>query len=583
MEEHERSPFDLDYSSTRDARAARMRAWFQRLPHVVIALTLMTPVWALRYTTFDIPGSINVNGAIERVADFLFYAALFLPGALRRINIRHALIMLTLAATYYGFDTASQWWPPERPFPYSLLAWAAAPVMVVGLAEWALSGQRTSHSLLWITVAALTVGCAVPLIQNPLDFTGATVTFRLGSGSRFVTPWGRLIEWPLFAFLTWAAIPVALKAAREGRRYLRFALAGVAAASLAAFLLFFHVGMYRLARISLRGDGPFSRSWSAAIFETRGSPSDFQAVWEALANADWSQPQSFYPPEEYRKDCVRVLSRIDRVAAARHLAALLRDRPSELLATWSADLLAEERRYEAVPELMRYALVGESKCTRALEAMNVPQAALPILRFVATYGRPAPLTPDFFIPAHERERLVRLLGGDAGAYLSDWTSYYDARAEALPTPLAPDVAAQTERVIDAMTWYDQALTRLYEAKCRLFVRRLEADGMTAYLNQLTELEPLLRGQRALGEADLPDITPNVVMKLDNHKRKAFADMAVTPPDWNVRGTDGLKREIEAYNQRVDAMMRRYASETTSLPETMPSTVPAARARPTNTD
>lgn len=237
---------------------------------------------------------------------------------------------------------------------------------------------------------------------------------------------------------------------------------------------------------------------------------------------------------------------------------MLRDKPSEALAKFIAPLLAQEHRFESAPILMRFALLGEPKSVEALEAMGVPQASLAILRNIAVYEAPSPTAADFPIPSDDRQKLARLLGKDAGPNFLAWTSFYDATDGKHPTPLTPEMAADLDRVIHAITSYWDASQRLYEAKCRLYVRRVEEDGNGKYFAQLNSLGP------------------TKLSELDRYQAAAFRNMAVTIPNWNVPGTPGLEQEAASYATRVNDIITHYRVEARRSATTSPLTNPLKR-------
>jgi len=326
--------------------------------------------------------------------------------------------------------------------------------------------------------------------------------------------------------------------------------------------LFFHLAMYRLARQSLSGSGPFARHTAPYILAMRGNQSDLDAIENALKNADWSQPPD-YASWDYRRACVGALATCDPRSAADRLSEMLRDKPSSALATFCAELLADQRRYEAVPVLMQYALSDfGGDYTEALERMKVPEAALAIIHWGAVFDRPNPLTEDFPLSPERRQRLARLLGKDVGPNLSDWTAYYDSLSGAMQSPLPDDVAKEMKRVVQAVISYWTAVNRLHVAESELLVRRMREAGHGKYLDEIAPFEPLLRGQRRLTDADARGIDRAMMDVLDEFSTQAHRDMAVSPPDWNVRTTADLEREVREYARRVDAIIAAHRSATT---------------------
>lgn len=406
---------------------------------------------------------------------------------------------------------------------------AAMPAVLVGLGEWTLAPARRWRSFVWVLIAALMIGCVVPLVQQPLDMTGASITIPGGGGWPFSL--GYLFYWPLLVILTWTAIPGALASSEESHLPRRVVIACLASASVVAFMIFFHIAIFQLARRSLVSSGPFSRHWAASILALRHNSLDDQFLWTALERADWSAD---YGPSDYRRACIEVLAMHDPKKTARRIAEMLRYNPSRMLASFSASLLIREGRYETVPLLMRYALLDDWECAAALESIGVPDVAMVILRDASVSNRlggsGAPAS-DFPITAKQRQRLSRLLGHDAGPNFKDWIKYYPASVDSLPSPLPAPIAAETSRVVQIMSQYHVAADHLAQAQFRLAASRFDSD--TTLSGTYKDI--------ALVEIYLP---------------KAVSDMSVAPPDWNARDSDSLEREVADYEKRVNETISR---------------------------
>ncbi|HWE95295.1 MAG TPA: hypothetical protein VG269_15115 [Tepidisphaeraceae bacterium] len=554
----------LSYSpiSGRVALKNRLAKWATFLPAWLLALVLVVLVEVINNQRLS--GSIawEIHRVTEFLNPFTSFAVLFAVGALRRMNWRHILIMLAFAGVWSVMGAAMTRQLSLAPFPYSLILGPTLLMLIVGFGEWLLT-QRNSRKLLpWVSMLLIAAGCCVPLINKPLTFTGAIASIPDLGGGNTQKSWGDAIYWPLLVALTWAAIPAGFKLGREGTRAGRMFAVGLAFASVAAFCLLFTVLIYSIARRSLSGAGIFSRNYAASILETRHSDSDIQAIWQALDQADWSKPVDFGSWDD-RQEYIAVLSGHDRQGTARRLSQMLRDKPSQALARFGARLFGEERRYETVPLMMRYACQGDDECTRALERMRVPQVALVLIRESSVYGRPATRATDFPIRTAYREDLKQLLGRDAGPNLSDWMAYYNSTAGRFPTPLPNTVSDETDGVWDAMRSYWAANEKLYEAKCRLFVRRLEENGYGDYLKQITAVRDRLKGQREPTPTDLAGIDPSLAERTEGLRQKAFADLTVSPPDWSVVGTEGLERQVQKYVEAVNAMIASHEPAATA--------------------
>jgi hypothetical protein len=564
MQNDQSSLINLDYRSPGTLTANRFAVWFRGRPHWLIALVLLAPVFIFDTFGFEERFGEGTQRFIFYVIPFLFVAVWFIAGAVRRLNWRHVLVMLALAGAWYGLlKVCSHWSLFTLPFPYSLAIWVAGPVVMIGFGEWMLMRPRSPSALIWVLVFSVAVGLLVPLLHRPFQWTGAFIS--LGHNREM---WGGLIYWPLTVVLTWIALPAAMRVGRSSCRAPKYAAAGASIAVAAAFVLFFNVVIYQLAHRSLVTGGPFTRDWAAAMLELRYSPSDEQALWDALKQADWLKNEDYKYPD-YRRRCIDILSRRDRPKAARELSLILREKPSDQLATLSAPLLAQERRYEASPELLRFALLGNSKSTEALETLGVPEAALAIIRDLSLYERPNSMVRDFAISPGERTRLTHLLGKDVGPKFSSWTAFYDATAGSRSTPLSGIVQTDTTHVAEAMASYWTAAEHLYEAKCRLAARRLEKDGKGKYLEQMRALEPLMRKQGRFTEADVAGMDPRMLSNLERYQSDASRDMRVRLPDWDVRGTGRFQQEVADYVNGVQSAIASFGIGTSTKPTTKP--------------
>ncbi len=161
----------------------------------------------------------------------------------------------------------------------------------------------------------------------------------------------------------------------------------------------------------------------------------------AVMEGPWPQPA---PPKDLRVEVEKLTAACDS-EAARRLSDLLRQRPSAWLARSSAACLAEHRRYEAVPLLLRYALLGHEQCTAALEEMGLPEAAIALVLNRIINGR-------VLADAPTRERLKRLMRADAGEPLLAWDDLYYRVAHNLPSPLPKPIRDEAQRVVDLIAF-----------------------------------------------------------------------------------------------------------------------------------
>jgi hypothetical protein len=520
---------------------------------------------------FDLGGFVWKLGASAefistQVLPLLYFVVLVVPGAVRRMDWRHALVMLVLGGTCYAL-TRFIHELPFISFPYYLVVWPAGLMLIVACAECLLVEPRVARRFAWAVVLSLGAGCMISLVESYLRYTGKSSMVPGIRGFSEERLWSDLLFWPLRVVLGWIVVSLCLKLSTRKTRWSGVLAGAVVFASITLFLLFFNVFMFPLAMSSLRGQGPFTRAYGAVIVNMHATSADRQAMWEALEKSDWSKPWNG-SESDYREVCITALAAHDQPATARRLLAMLQGHPSASLAELSAKTLTDQKSFDAVPILLRYALINvdNSKCTAAVEAMNVPEAALVILREASFYDRPAPLTPDFPIRPNHRDRLIRLLGADAGPNFRDWAALYDT-AHSIPTAVPPMVNQETKRVVNAVDSYWSADGLLNDSQLRLSIKRLEDDGMGSYVQAMERAAPLLAGAHFPTDAELAavGIDPAAAAVSKSYRDHAIHDMAVMPPNWDAPNTPALEREVEEYRLRVEAVIRKYFPVASSGP------------------
>ncbi len=175
---------------------------------------------------------------------------------------------------------------------------------------------------------------------------------------------------------------------------------------------------------------------------------------------------------------------------------MLATKPAARLAGLSADLLLDAKEYDSVPILMRYALLNDDDCIKALTKAKIPQVMLAILRSAvreeAEFGSPGAYTGDFKLMPWTHDDLVSLAGVDVGDHIDPWFDFYDFNEKAMSTPLNAQQAEKTDHVVKAMLKYFK--------KANVGVNQ---------------------------------------------------GLKVSPPNWDVPDVSDLEREIDQYTKRVD--------------------------------
>jgi len=568
-------------SQADEAHDAKRRGCLRRLldwmPHWAVAILLHIGLTALgRLDLFDLlryPVNTHLRGALLAVT-------LFIPGALKRFNVRHALIMSALALVclcLVGLTFPVIPWPKGTLFPWYAFALHGLTVCLIGLGEFLLTGQRSWRKLAWIGCAGVAVSLLVCLVREMLHWSGWWIAIP-GPGSTAHRPLSAATEYLLIAALTWAIVPLVVRASSSvERRRLAAAIAGLVGLA-AGTWAFFGAGVYPLAEWSLTRTGPFCRHHAAWLLAQRGTREDFERLWAEIQQADWQEGLGnwqverawLYQQQEWREVSVSILARHDGAGTAQRLSEMLVADPAPALAEVSADVLAQNRRYEAVPILMRYALLGRGYysdvCKKALEDMRLPRAAIPIFVAVRRYGQASASYvqgQDLELGAEYRSRLTAVLGWDAGANLTAWTKLYDERIRDAPSPLPESIRAETDLVIACFVDYWNTFQRWYRARGALSRRMLADDGKASEAQAFDEWRRQQSGKVYPFEPIDPEVERQAEI-IQHYLRRATEAMRVAPPNWHVPTTQAFSREIDAYIKRVNAgIAKHFPSQGTS--------------------
>ncbi|MBM4020081.1 MAG: hypothetical protein FJ288_17480 [Planctomycetes bacterium] len=534
----------------------RLLAW---LPHWTIAAALLVPVLIAEMGSLLVLVPWFQSQPAEGLAESaLVIAALSLPGAIKRLRTWDAAVMIAVAAATFMATVLllRVRIPALGAFPVraGTVAAYAAMALGVGLAEMLLTGRRSWRAVGWVLTAAAAAACAATIVDHFSAWADVRINIPVAPKARGLLTAYHAAQMAL-AVLMWTAIPAALAAAEGGRTRRRLTAAALAA-SAALFAGLFGLAAYPLAERSLDGNGPFPKYRAALLLEWRRRPSDFERLAGDLEAADWTQGPSSDAPADWRSVYVGVLARHDAAAAAERMSRLLVSRPAPTLAWFTAGLLAQQKRYETAPVLMRYALrlADESRaCTAAIEDMGVPEAAyVHLLVLAARRGPPTALeeTEDFELDADDRQYLAAVLATDAGPNFQDWVKAYGGAVRDVPTPLPAEAAAEIARIIAAFDTYRRSAASIREARLTLARRMIVQDGLT---NETAAFEQWCY---EFGEdPDPPDPDDQIIEGyriVREHMRRAAKMLAADGPDWCAPTTDAFLEEIDAHAARVEA-------------------------------
>ncbi|MFZ1936469.1 MAG: hypothetical protein WCB27_19515 [Thermoguttaceae bacterium] len=243
-------------SSRESAIPERDVRWTPFRSCLIIALLLQAAYWSVQALTLGYPWDYSAT-----ILSYVGYGVvLALPGPIQRRSWRQmvgAAIIGGLApfvahwAT--GFVDSSQ-------NLILFMAWPAAMMLLVASGEWLLRESDEWQTLAWVGACCL-AAAALNTVAN----------FFIRH-STLPSTWRSLAISPLLAAFAWVAIPIGIGLARQRRR-IRTVGAAAILAIMAFYALTFEWGVFELARPSVRGNGPFSRTFGVLFLDNRGRDS----------------------------------------------------------------------------------------------------------------------------------------------------------------------------------------------------------------------------------------------------------------------------------------------------------------------
>jgi hypothetical protein len=271
---------------------------------------------------------------------------------------------------------------------------------------------------------------------------------------------------PFLVAIAWVAIPRALVLVNSTKHHKRIRVAVAASISLAvaAYVTFFSFVIYALADRSLNGHGPWHRMIAFGIFTVRGSDADLESIWRAVERSDW-KTRLDDPKDrgDWRERIIKSLGKSRPGATAQRLSLMLRTHPSRLLSEYAAEPITREKRYDAVPALLRYALLPQHmrdlRIADALAEMGIPQAALPGINFWLVNSKQAiALTPDTWLGDDRfwgpgRETFETLLHAKAPPTRREAFDLFWQLESSSPTPLPESQRLEVARLMNCIRRY----------------------------------------------------------------------------------------------------------------------------------
>jgi hypothetical protein len=496
---------------------SRVLTLFCRLPCAAIAFLIQVPLWFLPAETAII--SWDYSPGI--IAFAVFGASLFVPRAIHQRDWKRlpALALFGAVAPFIVHWGMVSFLPPDS-LSLHRAFWPLALITLVGTAEWLRSESDSWIALLVVTAMGVTAALAFGLASFILDTYSP-----LDNISRYLNS-------ALLVTLTWISIPLGFWLAEKPRAYFRGFVGLSVTAAVGAYVWAFSVGVYWVASDSLSGGGWIHQEYSVRLLAHRGNEQDYKLLQRKLNEADWSQ-RFYYPPNEplngqdWRFSAVKALIRHDEPAAAENLSKILLSTPSRQLIDMTEGLFVRQKRYETVPIYLRYAeeeslrfsefaSASADRYKSALDDFNVPQVAhawirdgfysqiLAAILDARRQGTDFDLKDkDVVLPESLRKKMIDYLGQDAGPFCLDWLDFYNEVIFTRPSPLTNNQRNECQLVVECFDDYDAIFARFGNAR-----RRAEENSWT-----------------------IP--------------------VAPTRPNWDVPSAADLRREIDAYGERVD--------------------------------
>lgn len=532
------------------------------VPVWVIALLFAMAAKGMNFIEFSF--DYEYESLFEALSTILL-VGIFLAGAIQRLNWRHALVLGGLLAFGKGVEELG-YCPGLAVYltgPYGWLVMGLPLLWLLGIGEMLTAHRRSWRTAGYLLLAAIGIAAVRSIVMMMIK--GAELEWYHDADSLWsssIHSLGGLVHWPVMALISWWGLTAAFAAIRRGRRGLVTA-GGVLVVVMVFHWLFWAHLVFALAQMSIEGRGPFSRNVGIQWVARRGRAEDFEAILEQARQADWESPRTAIFEADWRVTAVNVLSRREDTAemAAGVFSEMLRTKRSKVLASCTAQLMVDQRRLEVVPILFRYALEPYptwpvENCREALERLRVPEAGILTLVSAIAYDRPEPEPEDFPISPERREHLAALLGKDVG---DSWVAWRDALAHAVdeePSSLPDDVQEEVDRELKCYNVYVGVRSDWLSARAAVIQRRLAAAGKMGQFQKVL-VYTKEKGGRFLQDWEIPAEIRSAVGDLIAVRDAATKDMAVPEPDLDASTIQAFEKEIDAYVDRVHAVINKY--------------------------
>ncbi|MBN1548059.1 MAG: hypothetical protein JW902_15515 [Syntrophaceae bacterium] len=537
----------------------KKQCWLTRVPRVCIALALTGIVLAIKWGVTETFSSVSRYGnLVDNIWYYLIPTIMFTAGAIQRWNWRHVLIMLLFGGGAVGVNFLLTFIgiPPEKGYhPYFCLTYFLILIWFLGIGEAVTTGRRRWTTFLWLLPVVIAISAFHLMAYHfvlwlkcykDIDFFHDIIRIFMPTA------------------LAWIAIPFVLNDKFQ-TRHCRIVLLGVCTTCLILFSVFVNYLVFHLARTSLSGQGIFSQRSSVYLLRDRGKPEDYECILNALLASDLHAPIDM-KWLDWRAAAIAVLAEKREYAGrtADALMSRLREKRSYPLADLTVKILAQENKYEAVPILLRYALVyGNYEFSEALEEMKVPEVGYCVLKNILEFDRPRSRPEDFVVSQEHREQLSSIIGEKIGPMYSDCLKALAEMTERDHSNLPPNIQKEVTREFWCYMKYGNVLYDSTQARNELAIRRLKANGLLDKLQLVIQTNKNFGDERYIPDWRIPPDAFEACKVIVPVFTQAEKDLEVKEPNFDAPTIDAFEREIEVFVERKKKMIQDYLSSPTT--------------------
>lgn len=491
------------------------------------------------------------------------YVCLIGAGAIQRCNWRHLLVMIgfgLFALLVNSLVSVSGLLAGEGWRPTTWIIDSALIIGVIAVGELFITGHRAWRTCIWVCLVLLGIEAFRLVLQSYLNWIETSFRIDFGRDSYATRYLASILYEPILVVTAWGGLALALIAYKRGW-IARVACVFMVFIGFAIHGLFFHHWAFDLSKATLLSDGPFGKRSAVSLLGTRGRSEDMRVLLRAVERADWTEHIST-SWDDWRYWAVDYIERDPEFAteAAGLFSRMLREKRSSMLAHASAELLTRYRRVEVAPIILRYALYHQPGGLYGyLEAIEMPERCL--VAYLASIDIKYLLSETPRVMDSEwRQVLVEMTGRDMGAMTEDWGPVVDNYIATTRSPLSDELQAEIDDELLCFNHIVEIKNRRNQAYIRLLRKRLEEAGKLEVMETLIERNDDYEGRVRLSfePRSLQDVQD--MEAINAISNQVVEDLRVPEPDYDAPTTGVFNEEIDAYAERVDAMIRQHLPE-----------------------